>query len=119
MGEKMVRTYRVATAAAVGGGGGGLAGVLAAALLVGQARGARRAIRPAECPPPRCDGRYGTEHPGEPIRLALLGDSSAAGYGVTRPRETPGALLATGLVERLRRPVVVRSLAVVGATSAG
>jgi lysophospholipase L1-like esterase len=109
----------VAAAAAVGGGGVGLAGMLAAALLVGQARWARRAIRPAECPPPRCDGRYGTEHPGEPIRLVILGDSSAAGYGVTRPRETPGALLASGLVERLRRPVVVRNLAVVGATSAG
>ena len=115
----MRRTYRVAAAAAFGGGGVGLVGALAAALIVGQARLARWTIPRAESPPPRCDGRYGTEHPGEPIRLALLGDSSAAGYGVELPRETPGALLATGLVEWLRRPVVVRSLAVVGATSTG
>src|SRR5690242_19649953 len=100
----MRRTYRVAAAAAYGGGGVGLVGALAAALLVGQARMARWAIPTAESPPPRCDGRYGTELPGEPIRLALLGDSLAAGYGVELPRETPGALLATGLVERLRRP---------------
>ncbi|OLB65418.1 MAG: GDSL family lipase [Actinobacteria bacterium 13_2_20CM_2_72_6] len=73
----------------------------------------------AEAPPPRCDGRYGTEYPGEPIRLTLLGDSSAAGFGVDRARDTPGALLATGLAERLHRPVVVRSVAVVGSTSAG
>jgi lysophospholipase L1-like esterase len=119
MGERMTRAYRVATAAAFGGGGVGVAGALAAALLVGQARWARRTIPRAESPPPRCDGRYGTEHPGPAIRLALLGDSSAAGYGVEVPRETPGALIATGLVERLGRPVTVRSLAVVGATSSG
>src|SRR2546421_5602731 len=117
-GGSMGRVNRVAAAAAYGGGGIGLAGLLAAMLLVGQARLARRTIPLAESPPPRCDGRYGTEYPGEPIRLTLLGDSSAAGFGVDRPRDTPGALLATGLAERLHRPVVVRGVAVVGSTSA-
>jgi lysophospholipase L1-like esterase len=73
----------------------------------------------AEAPPPRCDGGYGTEFDGPPVTLAVLGDSSAAGYGVDLPRETPGALLAAGLAERVRRPVTVCSLAVVGATSPG
>jgi len=109
----------VASAAAYGGGGLGLAGVMGAVLLLGQARLARRTIPAAEAPPPRCDGRYGTEYSGEPVRLAMLGDSSAAGYGVERPRDTPGAVLASGLAEHLLRPVHLRSFAVVGATSAG
>ena len=108
---------RVALAAAYGGGGVGLAGALAAGVLVGQARLARRVIPRAESPAPRCDGRYGTEYPGQPIRLIVLGDSTAAGYGVDRARDTPGALLANGLVERLHQPVLVRCVAVVGAVS--
>ncbi len=109
----------MAAVAVYGGGGVGLAGLLGAVLLVGQARLARYQIGLAESPPPRCDGTYGTEYDGAPVRLVLLGDSSAAGYGVERPRETPGALLAAGLAERLHRPVLLRSFAVVGAISAG
>ncbi|GAA5195276.1 SGNH/GDSL hydrolase family protein [Rugosimonospora acidiphila] len=112
----------MAVAAAYGGGGVGLVGVLAAGTLIGQAKLARRTIGIAQSPPPRCDGVYGAEAAeaaGEiPIKLAILGDSSAAGYGVELPRETPGALLAAGLSERLHRPVMVRSMAVVGAQSA-
>src|SRR5919107_5237414 len=73
----------------------------------------------AEAPPPRCDGVYGAKCSGSPITLVLLGDSSAAGYGVHRARETPGALLATGISRRLRRPVRLHRLAVVGSMSAG
>jgi lysophospholipase L1-like esterase len=51
--------------------------------------------------------------------LAVLGDSTAAGLGVDRPRDTPAALLACGLAERLRRPVLVRNVAVSGAASTG
>ncbi len=108
---------RMAVAAAYGGGGGVIAGALAAGVLVGQARLARRVIPRAESPAPRCDGFYGTEYPGEPLRLAVLGDSTAAGYGVDRARDTPGALLAAGLVERLHRPIQVRCFAVVGAVT--
>jgi lysophospholipase L1-like esterase len=115
----MSRTQRVATLAAYGGGGLGLAGVLGAMLLFGQARLARNAIGLAQSPPPRCDGRYGNEHDGEPVRLVLLGDSSAAGYGVDKARDTPGALLAAGIAERLHRPVDLCCAAVVGATSDG
>jgi lysophospholipase L1-like esterase len=60
---------------------------------------------------------WGARFGGSPITVALLGDSSAAGYGVHRTRETPGALLATGISRRLRRPVRLRRFAVVGAES--
>lgn len=106
-------------ATAYGGGGVGAAGVIAAGLLFGQAAMARRNIPLAQSPPPRCDGRYGTEHLGANIRLAMLGDSSAAGFGVERARDTTGALVAAGIAERLHRPVDLRCHAVVGATSAG
>jgi lysophospholipase L1-like esterase len=110
---------RLAVAAAYGSGGVGLAGALAAGVLLGQAKQARRAIPRPQQPPPRCDGRYGGHHAGEAVRLAVLGDSTAAGYGVRTAAETTGARLAIGLAEGLRRPVQVRSFAVVGSLSAG
>jgi lysophospholipase L1-like esterase len=113
------RARRFAVAAVYGSGGLGLVGALAAGVLVGQARLARRIIPRAESPAPRCDGYYGTEYPGEPLKLVILGDSTAAGYGAERARDTPGALLAAGLVERLHRPVALRCFAVVGAVSPG
>jgi lysophospholipase L1-like esterase len=103
---------------AYGTGGATVAGLFAAGLLYGQAALARRSIPLAESPPPRCDGRYGIDHPGADIRLAVIGDSSAAGYGVERARDTTAALLAAGIAERLHRPVDLRCHAVVGATSA-
>jgi lysophospholipase L1-like esterase len=96
----------------------GVAG-LSLALLLRQAADARRIIPMAEAPPPRGDGLYGPKFPGRPLSMVILGDSSAAGYGVHRPRETPGALLATGVSRRLRRPVRLHRLAVVGSMSAG
>jgi lysophospholipase L1-like esterase len=113
------RIRQVAVAVAYGGGGVGLVGMLAVGTVLGEARLARRTIGSVTSPPPRCDGRYGAEYDGPPVTLAVLGDSSAAGYGVALPRETTGAMLGAGLAERLRRPVTICSLAVVGATSAG
>ncbi|MFD0968687.1 SGNH/GDSL hydrolase family protein [Plantactinospora endophytica] len=110
---------RVARATAVGVGLTALTTAAGYGLLLGQARQARRVIPLAEAPPPRGDGVYGAKFPGEPITMVVLGDSSAAGYGVHRPRETPGALLATGTSRRLRRPVRLYRFAVVGCLSAG
>ena len=62
-------------------------------------------------------GWYGRGRPGPALRVALLGDSSAAGYGVERVEETTGAQLATGLSEQADRRVYLRSFAVVGAQS--
>jgi lysophospholipase L1-like esterase len=105
----------------LGGVTGALAGVtaLSAGLLLRQAADARRIIPLAEAPPPRGDGLYGAKFTGKPISMVILGDSSAAGYGVHRPRETPGALLATGISRRLSRPVRLHRLAVVGSMSSG
>jgi lysophospholipase L1-like esterase len=116
------RTRKIMRVTAYGGGSVGIVGALTAGLLYGQAELARRAIPLAQAPPPRCDGRYGVEFqtPGTPdIQLAVLGDSSAAGFGVERARDTTGALLAAGVAERMHRSVHVRCYAVVGATSAG
>jgi len=104
---------------------GGVTGTVAAVagasliLLMRQAADARRVIPMVEAPPPRGDGLYGPKFPGKPLNMVILGDSTAAGYGVHRPRETPGALLATGVSRRLRRPVRLHRLAVVGSMSAG
>jgi lysophospholipase L1-like esterase len=105
----------------LGGVTGALAGVtaLSAGLLLRQAADARRIIPMAEAPPPRGDGLYGGKFGGKPISMVIMGDSSAAGYGVHRPRETPGALLATGVSRRLRRPVRLHRVAVVGSMSSG
>jgi lysophospholipase L1-like esterase len=113
----MSQFRRAVTAAAYGGGSIGAAGALFTGVLVGQALMARRTIPAAEAPPPRCTGRYGAEHDGAPVTLAILGDSSAAGYGVHLPRDTPGALIAAGVAEQLSRPVLLHCFAVVGAES--
>ncbi len=102
-------------AAAYGGGGlsvvaGSLYGVLRA-----EAQIARKAIGNAEGEPPDSTGWYGTGRGGPPLKVVLLGDSSAAGYGVDHVQQTPGAHLASGLAEGADRRVYLRSFAKVGA----
>ncbi|MFP8885925.1 SGNH/GDSL hydrolase family protein [Streptomyces mangrovi] len=115
---------RIATAAAYGGGGAGLLGGAAVGLLMAEVRLARRRVGGSDDVPPPADGVYGTAvasaGPGAqatPLRLAVLGDSTAAGQGVHRPRQTPGALLAAGLAAVAERPVRLRNVAVSGACS--
>lgn len=118
-GSRWQRARRVARYTAIGVGAAAAAFGTTTGVLLGQAKHARRTIPMAEAPPPRCDGVYGAKLPGQPITMVVLGDSSAAGYGVHRRRETPGALLATGLSRRLHRPVRLHRHAVVGSLSAG
>jgi lysophospholipase L1-like esterase len=112
---------RIAAAAAYGGGGIGLLGVAAAGVLLTEVRLARRTVGGSGDIPPCADGRYGaafghgTDRP--PLRLGFLGDSTAAGQGVRRARETPGALLASGLAALSELPVDFRNVAVPGAQS--
>ncbi|WBB72768.1 SGNH/GDSL hydrolase family protein [Micromonospora sp. WMMD1128] len=113
------RARQIARLAAIGTGATVAATAATGGVLLGQARRARRTIPMAQAPPPRCDGVYGARFPGPPVTMVVLGDSSAAGYGVYRRRETPGSLLATGLSRRLHRPVRLHRFAVVGALSAG
>ncbi|GAA1252230.1 SGNH/GDSL hydrolase family protein [Kitasatospora nipponensis] len=113
---------RIATAAAYGGGGLGLLGVGLAGVLITESRLAIRAVGILEGDPPKSDGVYGdgfadpaTEQ--EPLVLAFLGDSTAAGLGVRRSRETPGALLAAGLASVAERRVELVNVAASGARS--
>ncbi len=113
------RDLRIAATAGYVGGGLTAAGALAAAVLAGQVVLARRTIPGAEAPPPRSSGDYGLGFvPAPALRLAVLGDSTAAGYGTQTRAQTPGALLATWLAEAARRPVRLTCPAVVGAVSA-
>lgn len=109
---------RLAAAAAYGGGGLGAVGASLYGVLRAEAALARRKIGRADGEPPNPTGLYGTELPGTPIVLAVLGDSSAAGYGATEPAETFGAFLAAGLAELAGRPVLLESVARVGARTA-
>jgi lysophospholipase L1-like esterase len=109
---------KLAAAAAYGGGGLSLLGAGLYGVLNLEAWLARRTIGPMlEDPPPNSTGWYGRGRPGPAIRVALLGDSSAAGYGVDRVEETPGAMIASGLSEHAGRRVYLRDFAVVGARS--
>jgi lysophospholipase L1-like esterase len=118
------RRRKVAVAAAWTGGALGALGALAGALfgvVIGETKLARRRIPEAvEQPPVSHDTTWaapGVSASRPPIRLAVLGDSSAAGYGVQRDRDTPAAQLAIGISAIARRPVHVTNVAVVGAES--
>lgn len=86
----------------------------AAGLLVAQGFEARRRIGPRTTAAPYADGRYG-KGPGTSLRLAVLGDSAAAGLGAERPADTMGAILAEALSEVSGRTVTLSNHAVVGA----
>ena len=86
-------------------------------LLVVETKLARRWIGEPTAEPPRADGLYGVDHDGDPLRLVMIGDSSAAGLGVHEPEHTPGAMLATGLAEAAGHPVQLTNVARSGAQS--
>ncbi|MBW1595748.1 SGNH/GDSL hydrolase family protein [Streptomyces sp. JJ38] len=111
---------RIAAAAAYGGSGIGLLGGAAVGVLVAEVQLTRRKVGGPPELPPQADGRYGAAfgQRGVPaLRLAFLGDSTAAGQGVYRARQTPGALVASGLGAVAERPVRLRNVALPGACS--
>jgi lysophospholipase L1-like esterase len=115
---KAAAARKLASAAAFGGGGLSALGLALYGVLRTEATLARRAIGvPRDTPPPDASGWYGRGRPGPAVRVALLGDSGSAGYGVDRVEETPGAQLASALAVRADRRVHLRSFAVVGAES--
>lgn len=123
------RARRVAIAAAYGGGSLGALGALVAAfygVLVGESKLARRRIPRPTTLPPSADGTTWTASSAfarnrqrglRPLRVAMLGDSTAAGYGVHRDVDTPGVQLALLLSAIAGRSVRLISVAVVGAES--
>ncbi|WP_406500427.1 SGNH/GDSL hydrolase family protein [Streptomyces sp. NBC_00846] len=111
---------RIAAGAAYGGGSIGLLGAAAVGVLLAEVQLAKRQVGGGIAPvPPSADGRYGVAFagPADPLRLGLLGDSTAAGQGVRRAGQTPGALLASGLAAVSERPVDLRNVAQPGARS--
>ncbi|MGW5098304.1 SGNH/GDSL hydrolase family protein [Streptomyces nodosus] len=117
---------RIAAGAAYGGGGIGLVGAAAVGLLLAEVQMAKRHVGNGHSPhPPSADGLYGWGYPRSrgsegdepPLRLTMLGDSTAAGQGVHRSRQTPGSLLASGLAAVAERPVELRVVALPGAQS--
>ncbi len=114
------RPHRVAlyVTGAVGGLVAGGAGLLAG-VMYGEVKLAERRIPLAIDPPPVSNdttwAAAGVSPRRVPIRIAMLGDSTAAGYGVSRDRDTPAAQLAIRISEAARRPVHVTNVAVVGA----
>ncbi len=108
---------KLAAAAAYGGGGLTAASAGMFAVIAAEARLARRLIGRTDSPVPDATGWYGRERPGPAIRIALLGDSSAAGYGVATVEQTPGARLAAGVSQQSGRRVFIRELCRVGARS--
>jgi lysophospholipase L1-like esterase len=109
---------KLASAAAYGGGGLSLLSLSLYGLLRAEAQLARRTIgEPGDVTPPDATGWYGRGRRGPALKVVLLGDSSAAGYGVERVEETPGALLASWVAESADRRVYLRALAKIGARS--
>lgn len=108
---------KLAAVAAYGGGGLSVLGGSFWGLILAEAQLARRAIGNAEGDPPDPSGWYGHGRPGPALKVALLGDSSAAGYGVDAVEDTPGAILASGVAEAADRRVYLTSVAKVGAQS--
>ncbi len=106
---------KLAAAAAFGGGGLSVVGASLYGVLRAEATLARRTIGNATGKPPDSTGWYGRGRPGPALKVALLGDSSACGYGVETVEDTPGAHLASGLAEGADRRVYLRSVGFVGA----
>ncbi|WP_114424227.1 SGNH/GDSL hydrolase family protein [Nocardioides houyundeii] len=114
---KAAAARKLASAAAFGGGGLSVLGAGLYGVLIAEAKLARRVIGNASKTPPDATGWYGRGRPGPAIKIAILGDSSAAGYGVDRVELTPGAHLGSGVAAEAGRRVHLRSVAKVGAKS--
>ncbi len=113
------RARWVALQAAYGGGVLGTVGALGWGVLRVEARMARATIGQPTTRAPLATGSWGAERSGQPpLRLAVLGDSSAAGLGCDTAEQTPGALLAGALARELDRRVLLDVAAAVGARSA-
>ncbi len=121
----MSRPRRIAKIAGTGLGAAAGLGVTTAAALAGVMWGegklAKRRIPISTDAPPISDdttwAARGINAGRPPIRIALAGDSTAAGYGAHRIRDTPAAQFAIGISEVARRPVHITNVAVVGAES--
>jgi len=119
VGFRVFRTAAVATGAVVGLTGAALG------LLSEQSKRAEVVIGEPEGPPLNADGVYLPDGSGphpfgigpDPLRFAVIGDSSAAGLGVDLASQLPGVLLARSLAEEAGRSVLLTTYAISGATT--
>ncbi len=110
---------RIAARAAYGGGGLVATSATAAGLLWLEARYARWQVGDVTATPFPVDATYlAPGVAGPALRLAVLGDSAAAGLGADSATDTPAVLIAQRLAEESRRPVHLLNVAVVGARTA-
>ena len=108
------RASRIAATAAVGGaavGGGGLGMLWAQTLL------ARHRVGEPRTTPFPVNGTYGSGS-GPALRMAVMGDSGAAGLGADDPQDTVAVKVARGVAYAAGRPVELVNVAVVGAQTA-
>lgn len=110
------RARRAAAAAAYGGSGLAVAGLAGWALLQAEVAIARRVIGDGPGVSQDDNGTYGAGM-GPAHRVLVLGDSTAAGVGASRPTETIGAIVASGTAALTGRPVELTNVSRSGATS--
>lgn len=114
------RARRIAQQAVYGGGGAaaalGALGLAGYGVLWIEAELTKRIVGSPFDGAPDDNGTYGYG-PGEPVRLVVLGDSTAAGMGVTVREQTMGAIIANGVAALSGRPVELTNVGVVGAES--
>jgi len=100
---------------------GAVGGAVALGLLGGETALAKARIPRSLLTPPATDGTLWTaprvDRRRRPVRVALFGDSMAAGFGVDHPEDTLAGQLALRASAQLGRPVRISNAAVVGARS--
>jgi lysophospholipase L1-like esterase len=117
--HRLAATLGIAAVRSVGFGALGMSAALG--LIAGESALARARIPKPKGEPPTSDGTRWTA-PGvpptrRPLRLAVLGDSLAAGLGAPRAEDTMVARLALQVSARAGRPVQLTNAAVVGSRS--
>jgi len=93
-----------------------LATWLALPVYVWQGLGVRR--RTSRMPPPESSSELAFAGRGEPLRILVIGDSSAAGVGVERIEQSFAGILPQELARRSGRPVTARIAGMNSATAA-
>lgn len=112
------RTKEMALVTALSAASLAATGLLTIGLFHTQVAIARRVIGEGQGPGYFDDGIYGAATGiGEPRRLLVLGDSTAAGVGAGSKESTVGAIVATGMAAIGGRPVELRNVGRTGDTS--